>query len=89
MLTSLEYHPRCATAIWYRTQMIWPPENDDDKHMMDSLRAMLDKLAGDVIADRPEDWDKVDGDGLVGENEESSVEDAQGDVHENVETEDR
>jgi hypothetical protein len=74
MLTSLEYHPRCATAIWYRTQMIWPPENDDDKHM---------------IADRPEDWDKVDGDGLVGENEESSVEDAQGDVHENVETEDR
>jgi hypothetical protein len=76
---------RCS----YLAPHVWSPENDVDKQVIESLRAMLDELAEDMIADRPEDWDKVGGDELIGGNEESSVEDAQGDVHENVEPEDR
>jgi hypothetical protein len=40
--------------------MMWPPENpDDDNHIMNRLRRMLDILEEDMIADRPEDFDDM------------------------------
>lgn len=40
--------------------MIWPPENpDDENHVMNKLRRMLDSLEEDMIADRPEDFNDM------------------------------
>jgi hypothetical protein len=40
--------------------MMWPPENpDDENHIMNRLRRMLDILEEDMIADRPEDFDDM------------------------------
>jgi hypothetical protein len=40
--------------------MMWPPEDpDDENHIMNRLRRMLDILEEDMIADRPEDFDDM------------------------------
>jgi hypothetical protein len=40
--------------------MMWPPENpDDENHIMNRLRRILDILEEDMIADRPEDFDDM------------------------------
>jgi hypothetical protein len=40
--------------------MMWPAEDpDDETHIMNQLRRMLDTLEEDMIADRPEDFDDM------------------------------
>jgi hypothetical protein len=40
--------------------MMWPAEDpDDENHVMNKLRRMLDALEEDMIADRPEDFDDM------------------------------
>ncbi|KAH0162293.1 hypothetical protein KCU67_g6001, partial [Aureobasidium melanogenum] len=58
-----KHHRTCAEAIWYQWRMMCPAEKTDDNgnHVMDRLRGMLDKLEEDMVADRPEDWYKLDG----------------------------
>jgi hypothetical protein len=59
-LTPRKHHQRCAEAIWKQMNMMWPPENpDDENHINNRLRRMLDILEEDMIADRPEDYDDM------------------------------
>lgn len=76
--------------------MMCPAEKTDDNgnHVMDRFRGMLDKLEEDMVADRPEDWYKLDGvavyqDEPEEENEEMSAESEQSDivVHESIQDE--
>ncbi|KAG9758817.1 hypothetical protein KCU73_g3705, partial [Aureobasidium melanogenum] len=69
-------------------------KNESGDKLMDKLRRELDDLNTDLLAERPEDWDKLDGvavyqDEPEEENEEIPAESEQSDpvVHEKIEEE--
>ncbi|KAH0027645.1 hypothetical protein KCU78_g3889, partial [Aureobasidium melanogenum] len=89
------HHQTCAEAIWHQWRMMCPEErtDDNDNHVMNRLRGMLDNLEEDMIADRPEDWYKLDGvvvsQGEPEEGDEMTAESEESDpvIHESIQEE--